>query len=88
MGVLRLKLAPLIGIEGVAFLLIIAETYLFFNVVVPLGPIPRSPLEYTGYALLKLLLTVGLAFLWFLVMLALTRLYVRSKIRTPPRPSS
>ena len=84
-----MKLAPLIAIEATAFLLIIGETYLFFNVVVPLGPFPHNLGEYTGYALLKALLTVGLGLLWFLVMLGLTRVYVRSKLsRLTPSPSS
>ncbi len=83
-----MRLAPLIVIEVVAFLLIIAETYLFFNVVVPLGPIPHNILEYTGYGLLKLILIAGLGAVWFLVMLELTRLYTRSKLSPSPRPSS
>ena len=48
-----MRLAPLFGIEAVAFLLIIAETYLFFNLVVPLGPVPHSLAAYTGLTLLK-----------------------------------
>ena len=36
-----MKLAPLFVIEATAFLLIIAETYFFFDFVVPLGPIPH-----------------------------------------------
>ena len=83
-----MRLAPLIGIEVVAFLLIIAETYVFFNVVVPLGPIPHDLLEYTGYGLLKVLLIIGLGVVWFLVMLEMTRLYTRSKLSPSPRPSS
>jgi F0F1-type ATP synthase membrane subunit c/vacuolar-type H+-ATPase subunit K len=84
-----LKLAPLIAIEVAAFLLIIGETYFFFTFVVPLGPIPHSLGEYTGYALLKVVLTVGLGALWFLVMIGMTRAYVRSKLRNPtPTPSS
>jgi hypothetical protein len=84
-----MRLAPLIGIEVAAFLLIIGEAYLFFSVVVPLGPIPHNVFEYTGYALLKLVLTFGLGALWFLVVLALTRAYVRSKLGSlTPTPSS
>jgi len=82
------KLAPLFGIEAVAFLLIIAETYLFFNFVVPLGPIPHSLTQYTGLALLKLLLILALVAVWFVVMIGLTRVYVREKVRNAPRPSS
>ena len=83
-----MKLAPLFGIEAVAFLLIIAETYLFFNFVVPLGPIPHSLVAYTGLALLKLLLSLGLVALWFVLMIGLTRIYVKAKIRNAPKPSS
>jgi hypothetical protein len=81
------KLGPLLGIEVVAFLLIIGETYLFFNVVVPLGSIPHDFLEYTGLALAKLVLTFGLGVFWFLVMIAMTRLYTRSKL-SPHSPTS
>ncbi len=84
-----MKLAPLIAIEAVAFFLILAETYLFFMVIVPLGSIPHDPFEYTASALLKLVLTFGLGLLWLVVMISLTRFYVRAKIRNlPPRPSS
>jgi hypothetical protein len=83
-----MRLAPLIGIEVVAFLLILAEAYVFFNVVVPLGPIPHNLWEYTGYGLLKVVLIVGLVVVWFLVMIQLTRVYTRSKLNPSPRPSS
>jgi len=83
-----MKLAPLIGIEIAAFALIIFETYVFFNVVVPLGPIPHTLVEYTGYGLLKMLLVVGLVAVWFLVMVELTRLYTRSRLSPSPSPSS
>jgi hypothetical protein len=84
-----MKLTPLILIEVVAFLLIIGETYLFFEVVVPLGPLPHNLFEFTVFGLAKLVLIAGLGALWFLVMLGLTRLYVRSKVESPtPRPSS
>lgn len=84
-----MRLPPLVGIEAVAFLLIVGEAYVFFTTIVPLGSIPHDPFEYTGLALLKIVLTLGLVFLWFLVMLAMTRLYVRSKLRPrTPKPSS
>ena len=83
-----MRLTYLIGIEVAAFLLIIAETYIFFNVVVPLGPIPHNLLEYTGYGLLKVILIAGLVAVWFLVTLGLTRLYTKSKLSLSPRLSS
>jgi uncharacterized membrane protein len=84
-----MRIAPLIGIEVVAFGLIIAEVYAFFMFIVPLGPFPHNLLEYTGYALLKVVLTFGLGLLWFAVLIVLTRAYVRSRLGGPtPTPSS
>ena len=84
-----MKLLPLIGIEMVAFFLIIGETYLFFMAIIPLGPIPHNLPEYTAIALLKVGLTFGLGVLWLVVMVLLTRYYVKSKLRTrTPTPSS
>ena len=83
-----MKLAPVFLIEVTAFLLIIAETYFFFDFVVPVGSIPHNLTGYTALALLKLGLTFGLVALWFVVVIGMTRLYVRSKTRTSPMPSS
>ena len=83
-----MKLAPLIWIEVAAFLLIIGETYLFFAAVVPLGPVPHGLTEYTAVALLKVGLTFGLGVLWLVVMVSLTRLYVRSRLKTQIPTSS
>ncbi|MDG6914202.1 MAG: hypothetical protein JRN34_01170 [Nitrososphaerota archaeon] len=83
-----MKLFPLYMIELVAFLLIILETYVFFTFVVPLGPIPHSLTDYTALALLKMLLIFALGALWFIVLDGLTRLYVRTRVRSAPRPSS
>lgn len=84
-----MKLTSLVMIELAAFFLIIGETYVFFTLVVPIGQFPHNLGEYTGYALLKVILTVGLGLFWFLVMLGMTRFYVRSKIRTlTPKSSS
>jgi uncharacterized membrane protein len=84
-----MRTAPLIGIEIVAFGLVLAEVYAFFMFIVPLGPFPHNLLEYTGYALLKVILTVGLGLLWFFVLIVLTRAYVRSRLDGhAPTPSS
>jgi len=85
MGVLKMKLAPLIWIEVAAFFLILGETYLLFAAIVPLGPVPHSFTVYTATTLLKIGLTFGLGFLWLIVMISLTRIYVRSRLksRTP-----
>ncbi len=84
-----MKLAPLIMIELAAFLLIIGETYAFFEFVVIFGPIPHNLGDYTVDAVARVTLTAGLGVLWFLVVLGMTRLYVRSKLRRlPPMPST
>ena len=83
-----MKLAPLFGIEAIAFLLIIAETYILFGFVFPLGSIPHTLADYTGLALLKLILIFVLVALWFVIMVGLTRLYVRAKTRSAPTPPS
>jgi hypothetical protein len=84
-----MRIAPLIGIEVAAFVLIIAETYAFFAFVVPLGPLPHTLGEYTAYTALKAVLTFGLGALWFAVIAFLTRVYVRSRLGGPtPTPSS
>ena len=79
-----MRLAPLIGIEVAAFVLIVAEAYTFFTFVVPLGPVPHNPVEYTDYTLLKGALTFCLFVLWFGVIAALTGAYVRSRVGAPP----
>jgi len=84
-----MRLAPLVGIEVVAFVLIVAEVYAFFVFIVPIGPFPHNILEYTGFALMKVVLTAGLGLLWFAVMIFLTRAYVRSRLDpSTPTPSS
>ena len=83
-----MRLLPLFLIETVAFLLIIAETYVFFIFVVPLGGLPHTLTEYTSFALLKVVLILVLGGVWFLVLDELTNLYVKSKVGTSPRPSS
>ncbi len=84
-----MKLAPLILIELAAFLLIIGETYAFFEFVIIFGPIPHNLGDYTFDAVARIVLTVGLGLLWFLVMIGLTRVYVRSKLKSlSPTPSS
>ena len=83
-----MKLAPLIAIEAVAFLLIIGETYAFFAFVLIFGAFPHNFGEYTAYTVARIVLTIGLGVLWFVVVLGLTRLYVRSKLRSPTPTSS
>ncbi|MDV3292795.1 MAG: hypothetical protein LYZ70_00820 [Nitrososphaerales archaeon] len=83
-----MRLAPLIGISVVAWFLILLETYLFFGVIIPLGPPIHSVGVFTAVALLKLSLTFGLGVLWFAVIASITGLYARSKARARPPTSS
>jgi hypothetical protein len=83
-----LRLLPLIGISVVAWLLVILETYLFFDVIVPLGPPIHSIGVFTAVALLKLTLTLGLGVLWVVVIVTLTELYGRSRVTSPSPTSS
>lgn len=79
----------LVGIALVAWLLIVAESYLFFEVIIPLGPPIHSIGVFTAVAILKLSLTLGLGILWFVAIASLTQLYARSMgKRLPPTPSS
>ena len=77
-----MRLFPLVGISIVAWLLIMLETYLFFDVIIPLGPPIHSIGVFTEVALLKLALTFGLGALWFFVIISLTQLYARSRKRS------
>jgi len=83
-----LRLLPLIGISVVAWSLIILETYLFFDVIIPLGPPIHSIGVFTAIALLKLTLTLGLGVLWFVVILSLTQFYAKSRQKHLPPTSS
>jgi len=82
------RAAPIIGIEVAAFVLIILESYAFFAYIVPVGPLPHDPLRYTAEAALKVILTFGLGLLWLVVILALTRTYVRSRVSAPTPTAS
>jgi len=82
-----MKLVPLILIELVAFLLIVVESFIFFDYVVPVGVVPHSFAGYTLLAILKLGLTFSLGVLWFVVILSLTEVYVKAH-PVPPTPTS
>ncbi len=84
-----MRLLPLMGISVAAWLLVILETYVFFGLIIPLGPPIHTIGVFTAVALLKLALTLGLGVLWFLVIVSLTRVYERSLVRRlPPTASS
>jgi hypothetical protein len=78
----------LVGIALAAWFLIVAESYIFFGVIIPLGPPIHSIGVFTALAILKLLLTLGLGVLWFVAIASLTELYARSMARRLPPTSS
>jgi hypothetical protein len=84
-----MRLVPMVIIIIVAWLLIIGEVYLFFDVIVAFTPPIHQLGSLTALALLKVVSTLGLGAVWFLVMSTLAELYTGSRIRRlTPRPSS
>ena len=71
-----------------AWVLILVESYLFLEVVIPLGPPIHSLGLFAAMTALKLGLTLGLAVLWFVVIVSLTQLYVRTRLKSLPPTSS
>jgi hypothetical protein len=65
----------------IALLLVIAETYVFFNVILDFAPPIHEIGALTALSLLKVTLTLGLGVFWLLVVVFLTELYTRSKVR-------
>jgi hypothetical protein len=83
-----LRILPLVGISLVAWFLVILETYIFFDLIIPLGPPIHSIGIFTAVALLKVGLTFGLGALWFVVIVSITEFYARSRARSPAPTSS
>lgn len=83
-----MRILPLVGISVVAWFLVILETYVFFDVIIPLGPPIHSIGVFTAVALVKIGLTLGLGVLWFVVIVSITELYARSRSRNPAPTSS
>jgi len=75
-----MRLAPLMLMTAVAWLLILVESYIFFIFIVPFPPIHEIGV-LTQLALLKVGLTFGLGVAWFAIMFSLRYFYVRSRIR-------
>jgi len=80
----RGSLLGMLGVVTVAWLLILAATYAFFVIVRPLGPALHE--GSLPSSVLKIVLTLGLGASWFIVMFALSWLYVRA-YRIPSEPS-
>lgn len=68
-------------IMTVAWLLILAESYVFVAVIRPLGP--SIHFWFLPSTLTKISLTAGLGVLWVAVMFSLDYLYTRRAKRTP-----
>ncbi len=84
-----MKFIPIFAMIVVAWLLIIGEVYVFFNVIVAYAPPLHQVGSLTALGLLKVGATLGLGVLWFAVMSVLARAYTSSKVRPrPPKPSS
>ena len=83
-----MRILPLVAISVIAWFLVIVETYLFFDVIIPLGPPIHTIGLFTVVALLKLGLTFGLGALWFVVIVSITEYYGRSRGRSPAPTSS
>lgn len=84
-----MRIFPIIGILTVAWLLMIAEIYLFFDVILVYTPPVYELGRLTLLALLKVGLTVGLGVFWFIVMQGLAEVYTSSRLRNrTPKPSS
>lgn len=83
------SIVPLMGIVVVAWLLIIVESYIFFEVIVPFAPPIHVVGAFTVLAMIKIALTFSLGIVWFIIMLLLQNLYIRSKTKSQtPIPSS
>lgn len=63
----------------VAWFVILAVSYLFFEVVLPSGSPIHVRGSFTLDALVRIGLTFGLGAAWFLVMFALRYLYIHGK---------
>ena len=84
-----MRLAPLIGLMAVAWLLIIADVYVFFYVILEFAPPIHEVGSLTALAVLKVAATFALGGVWFIVMSALSKAYTSSKLKDrPPSPSS
>ena len=73
-----MRLAPLMIMITVAWLLILVESYIFFEFIVPFPQIHEVG-ALTLLALLKVGLTFGLGLAWFAIMFLLRYFYVRSR---------
>lgn len=71
---------PIMGIMTVALILVIAEAYLIFTVVVPLPEILPGREGILITSALKVVISGILALFWIFALWQLTMLYMRSKV--------
>ena len=69
-------LVAMLGVVTAAWLLILGATYVFFVIVRPLGPALKGS-GLVPSSILKIILTIGLGASWFIVMFAISWLYLR-----------
>ena len=77
-----MRVVPIAGIMTVALVLVLVETYAFFDLILPFAPPIHTIGSLTAISLLKVALTLGLGALWLAVVVFLTELYTRSKLRS------
>jgi hypothetical protein len=83
-----MRIAPLVGITIIAWLLIIGEAYLFFEFILEFVPPLHVLGSFTVLSVLKVLMTLGLVVVWYVVIVSITGAYVRSKVKSRPPTSS
>ena len=84
-----MRTLPVAGIIVAAWLLILGEVYVFFEVIIEFTPPIHELGSLTLLAALKVAATLGLGVLWFVVMSILAQVYTSSKLRSrTPKPSS
>ena len=71
---------PIMGIMTIALILVIAEAYLIFTVVVPLPEILPGREGILITSALKVVISGILVLLWIFALWQLTMLYMRSKV--------
>lgn len=78
---------PIMGIMTVALILVIAEAYLIFTVVVPLPEILPGRDGILITSAVKVVISGILVLLWIFALWQLTTLYVRSKVYAKEKPT-
>jgi hypothetical protein len=78
---------PIMGIMTVALILVIAEAYLIFTVVVPLPEILPGRDGILITSAVKVVISGILVLLWIFVLWQLTMLYMRSKVYVKEKPT-